>query len=211
MLGDVQFTGRLAEPRDDQDQRREGPRHALFPARQQTLQERIELPSLHQLQGQPGAAELPAVLHAHARAIDLHEPRRSTLLREQFLLPILRRRWVRGLLHSQTAGFVHQPQIGHRALPRTALGAIRLDQRPICFPLAVASAVVRSQEHGIRLTTLGGKFFRYTPISRKYLSHLPLPRHRITTYVKIKLKKSRRTAIFSRRWGSWANWTCRRA
>jgi hypothetical protein len=72
-----QLARRFAKPRDDEDQRGERPRHAFATRRQRFAQEFVEAELLDQFQRQPRPAELPAVLHAHARAIDLDEPRRN--------------------------------------------------------------------------------------------------------------------------------------
>ena len=150
---------------------------------------------LDQFQRQPRAAELPAVLDPHTRAVDLDEPRLGLGLRKQLLL----RRWrlrVGRLLHAQPARLVHQPQIGHRPLPRASFGAVRLDQRPIRFALAVAPTEVGSQEHAAMLATIPRTFFHYTPSARKYLDQPAPHRHRDTTYVKTKFRKNRRPRDF---------------
>ena len=65
---------------------------------------------LDEFQGQPRAAELPAVLDPHARAVDLDETRLGRWrCREQFVLPRWRLRIGR-LFDAQPAGLVHQPQ-----------------------------------------------------------------------------------------------------
>ena len=52
-----------------------------------------------------------------------------------------------GLLDAQPMRFVELPEIGDHALPRPALGAIRLHQRPVGVSLSVLSAIARANEH----------------------------------------------------------------
>ena len=86
VFGDMEFARRLAEPRDDQDQRRQRPGNMLLSRRQRPLQELVQSESLDEFQGQPRTAELPAVLDPYSRAVDLDEPRRGVVFREQSLL-----------------------------------------------------------------------------------------------------------------------------
>ncbi len=86
VFGDVQFTRRLAEPRDHQDQRRQRPTHMLLSRRQRAFQEIVQSESLDEFQGQPRAAELPTVFDPHPRAVDLDETRLGFGFREQWLL-----------------------------------------------------------------------------------------------------------------------------
>lgn len=75
VLGDLQFTRRFAEPRDDQDERRQRPRNVFLPQRHRTPQKLVQSQTLHQFQRQPRAAKLAAVFNPHTRAVDLDEPR----------------------------------------------------------------------------------------------------------------------------------------
>ena len=86
VFGDMQLARRLAEPRDDQDQRRQRPGNMFLSRRHRAPQELVQSESLDEFQGQPRTAELPAVLDPHSRAVDLDEPRRGVGLREQFSL-----------------------------------------------------------------------------------------------------------------------------
>jgi hypothetical protein len=67
------------------------------------------------------------------------------------------------LFHTQPAGLIHQPQIGDRPLSRAALRAIRLDQSPIGFTLAIAPTVIGTEEHAPMLATFRSDSFHYTP------------------------------------------------
>jgi hypothetical protein len=150
---------------------------------------------LDEFQRQPRTAELPAVLHAHARAVDLDEPRLGVGLWEQFWLRRWRP-WIGRLLDAQPARFVHQPHLGHGSLSRPALGAVRFDERPIRFASPVAPAEMGSQEHAPMLATIGSEIFHYTPRRAKNLDD-PLPqRRRKAIYVKKRSKKNRRPTDF---------------
>ena len=174
------------------------------PVGKRPAEEFVQSELLDEFQRQPRAAELPAVLDAHARAVDLDEPRLGAGLREQFALPRRRLR-IGGLLDAQPAGFIHQSQVGHGALPRAALGAIRLDQRPIGFALAVPSAEMGSQEHAAMLAAIRADLFPLHALTLKNLADRRPDRHRDTTYVRNKIAKKRVGPIFSKPWGSWAN------
>jgi hypothetical protein len=188
VFGDVQFARRLAEPRDDQDQRRQRPGNMLLSRRQRAFQKRVQSELLDEFQRQPRTAELPAVLDPDARAIDLDEARFGSGLREQVALP-RGRMGIGSLLHAQPAGLVHQAQVGHRTLPWPLLCAIRFDQRPIRFTLTVAPAVMGSQKHAPMLATIRNAVFHYTPTPTKYLPAFPTNRRHITTYVTTKFGK----------------------
>ena len=75
-----------------------------------------------------------------------------------------------GLLDAQALRLVKLAQIGHHALPRAALRAVRLHQRPIGVSLAVLFAVARANEHARILRSLPddpkGKVFTTTPFRR---------------------------------------------
>ena len=109
----------------------------------------VEAELLDEFQRQPRSAELPTVLHADSRAVDLDEPRLDIRCGvdfgvgcdvgcdvdcdvdcdEQSLMLLLFRqgRRIDGLIHTEPPGFVHQSQIRHGPLPRAALRAIGLD------------------------------------------------------------------------------------
>ena len=135
----------------------------------------------------------PAVLDPHPRAVDLHEPRLGVALREQLSLRRSRLRIGR-LLHTQPARLVHQPQVGHRPLPRTTLGAIGFDERPIRFTLAIAPTIVRSQEHAAMLAAIPRTFFHYTPAAEKTPTH----HHHIAIAKRLASKKSPRKSPTNR-------------
>ena len=114
----------------------------LLPHRQRAQQEVVQSESLDEFQRQPRAAELPTVLHPYPRTIDLDEPRLGFGLRKQFVLPARLR--IGRLFHTQPASLVHQPQVSNRPLSRTLRSAVRLDQCPIGFTLAIAPTVMGS-------------------------------------------------------------------
>ncbi len=110
----------------------------------------------------------------HARAVNLDETRLGFGLCKRSLLC---GRWLRigRLFHTQSAGLVHQPQIGDRPLPRAVLSAIRLDQCPIGFTLAIAQTVIGAYEHAPTLATLRSDSFHYTPSPKENFIPSPLP------------------------------------
>jgi hypothetical protein len=173
--------------------------------RQRAFQKLVEPQPLHEFQRQPGTAEPPAVLHADPRVVDLDEPWFGLVFQEQLLL---RRGGLRigRLLDAQPARFVHRPQIGHRPLPRTRFRAIRFDERPIRFALAVTPTIKWSQEHGRYVSGLSQDFFPlHDPHQKKTPPKPIVPPHHQTTYVQKKFQEISNQPISANRWGSWVN------
>jgi hypothetical protein len=73
------------------------------------------------------------------------------------------------LLDAKSARLIHEPQVGHGALPGAALGAKRFDQSPIRLALAMASTEIGPEEHAPMLAAIRQAFFHYTPLRTKYL------------------------------------------
>jgi hypothetical protein len=111
-------------------------------------------------------------------------------------------------MHAQSSRLVELSQPGDNTLPRTSLGAIGLDQRPIGVSLAVLSSIALSNEH--RSDANGANSTAKTN-GRRYItgwnsngSKSP-NRHRAkTTYGKNQRSEFSKFRILTRCWGSWA-------
>jgi len=91
-LRDVQFTRRLAQPREPEHSRHRGPRHLFAACRQQAGQERVELERAPERPAQPHIAKRPAPFQPDAR-----EPNRNDCIslvgdKEIGVLPIAHNR-----------------------------------------------------------------------------------------------------------------------
>ena len=66
VLGDVQFTGGFAEPRDHQHRRHQAPGDVFTPSGQSRLQPLVESQRLPEFPGKPDVAEPPAAFEAES-------------------------------------------------------------------------------------------------------------------------------------------------
>ena len=164
MLGDVQFARRIAEAAEHQHQGHQRPGNVFAARGDRAVEELLQAQLLDEFQSQPRPAEIAAVLHPHA--FDVHfDPLGPHVVEE----PFLPRSWLAfgRLLDAQSLWLVELPEIGDHPLPRAALGAIRLHQRPVGVAFAVLSAIARANEHA-RIVSLPtgvpkGKVFTTTP------------------------------------------------
>jgi len=121
------------------------------------------LQASNELQRQPRPAKLKAVFDTYRRRVDFHPAGLCffgvgffDIIVEKRLLLFGRRpqRWFfRCLPHTKTSRFVEFPEPSYHALSRTALGAIRFDERPIGVSLAVFLLKILANEHVQRLPT----------------------------------------------------------
>ncbi len=148
MLCDEEFAGWIAQPADRQHQRHLGPRDVFPATRYNAFEQLVQLELTHQLHRQPRTAEIKLVLDAHGCRVHFDPLRRGRVVFPKLQLAFA------GLLvapcrafHTQPPGFVELAQVGHGALPRSAIGADRFDQRPIGVLFAVLLAVAGANEH----------------------------------------------------------------
>ena len=144
MLGNLQLGRRVAQSRDDQHQRHRRPRDLFLTLGNRGVQKILQPELPDHFQGQPGTAEVTAVLHPNVCRVHFHPLRLDFL--KQFLLSMGRSSLCR-LLDAQSPFFIELPQIGHHPLPRAALGSVGLHQRPVGVPFAVLLTVARANEH----------------------------------------------------------------
>jgi hypothetical protein len=212
VFGDVQLARWLAQAGDDQNQRRQRPGNVLLPRRHHTLQKLMQFQLLDQFQRQPRSAELTAILDPQTRAVDLDELRLCLRFRKQTPLARPPARF-NGFLHAQPARFVDLSQVGDGPLPRTALGAIRLDESPIRLTSAILPHIRGAQEHAAMLPLPRRLPRREVCTTQTLAADSPCAEgsiaHRSTTYLKIKLHQGpnnfQTSRFFLHRWGSWAN------
>ena len=136
MFGDVQFARRIAEAAEDQDQGHQRPGDFFAAGGNRAVEKVLQAQLLDELQSQPRPAEVAAVFDAHALDIDF-DPLRPHVVEEP-LLAGLRVAFGR-VLDAQPLRFVELSEIGDDPLPRPALGAIRLHQRPVGVSFSVLS------------------------------------------------------------------------
>ena len=85
LLRDMELTGWLAEPGDDQHFGQARPGDLRVNVRQQLFPELAQTELLDQLQGEPDVAEAPRAFHAHATGIDLDPGGSRRLFKERSL------------------------------------------------------------------------------------------------------------------------------
>ena len=164
MLDDVQLAGRIAEAAEDQDQSHQRPGDVFATRRDGVVEELLQTQLIDEFQSQPSSAEITAILHPHA--FDIHfDPLRPNVVEEAFLPRALSA--FGRIFDAQPLRFVELAQIGNHPLPRPALGAIRLHQRPVGVAFAVLSAIARANEHArivfLTARTPNAKVFTTTP------------------------------------------------
>ena len=117
----------------------------LSPARERLPREkRVQAKFADQFQRQPRAAELPAILDTHPRGVDGH-PLGLGLL-DKRVLPFRRTSYGR-IAQTETSRFIQLAQPGDHALPRSTLGTIGFDERPIGMAFSILVAEAGSNEH----------------------------------------------------------------
>ena len=119
------------------------------------FQEVAQAQATGQFQSQPRPAEIAAILDTNPRGIDF-DPLWSGVV-EEFFLPLVSS--FRRHLDAQSPLLVEFSEIRHDPLPRAALGAMRLHQRPISVTFAVLPTIARANEHA--------RNFRKTPPDSK--------------------------------------------
>ena len=161
LFGDVKFTGRFEQSRNDKDERTDIPRNLFTSFRDCLLQKRVELQHVNQMQREPRSSKLPRVFDTDTGDVDFFPSRlRGVLIvSEKYLLTVLITcgfvlqtcggvRAVDGLLDAKPPGFVELPKPRHNPLPWPSLGSIRLDERPVRRSLSVFFFEVLSDKHG---------------------------------------------------------------
>ena len=175
------------------------------PGGMRTLQKLMQSELLDQFQRQPRAAELPAVLDPHARAVDLDEPRLGLGLRKEFAVAARRAadrppaRRPAGPLRPSVPDRPPSAAADHARCDTTrpAPNTLRVDRCADGSGVAGTCRHVSDDSPGLFSTTRRGQ----QNTAADSASH----RHHVTTYVKKTSTKITARRILSKRWGSWAS------
>lgn len=165
ILGDMEFTGRLAETRDNQHRSHNVPGNVLASTWHPLRQPIVKSQGLPDLPCHPHITEAAVAFQAQLAYIDV-DWRRAAIFLEQATLTINTGKRLREISRSDTSFGVEFPELSDCLLPNLAAHPNRTHQPPILVNLAVFANRCVTQVH-VRLLETNMIFPPKSQISRE--------------------------------------------